>query len=346
MFHEELTVFTDPQSCGCLSSIASLKISEQLLFSTIVTVFTDRPTLGDGDLALPPLSHPRPTPGVADGSRFLPSFSLPLPLHSSPLAVHLPADLCLPCNTMASFAPTSGLSSLLKDGTKHISGVDAAVLKNIDACTQLGALVSTSLGPHARRKIVVNRLGKLFVTSDAATILRELEVIHPAAQLLVKAAEAQEREAGDGTAAVVILASALLENAENMLRMGLHTSEIIAGMAACADGVVDGAGDRVGVSSCWAGGSESRISLVACGILDVTCGPALGPRGPRRRLVPASRSRVRNVGLAAASLSWLPLSTRVGHGTDNCLLTTLPLFACRRGPSSSLDCISHVLCAV
>lgn len=152
---------------------------------------------------------------------------------------------------MASFAPSSGLSSLLKEGTKHISGVDAAVLKNIDACTQLGALVSTSLGPHARRKIVVNRMGKLFVTSDAATILRELEVIHPAAQLLVKAAEAQEREAGDGTAAVVILASALLENAEKMLRMGLHTSEIITGMAS---GQAGGAGGLSGGGSDAAGG--------------------------------------------------------------------------------------------
>lgn len=169
----------------------------------------------------------------------------PTSLHPFSLVVHLPALFPVPCYTMASFAPTSGLSSLLKDGTKHISGVDAAVLKNIDACTQLGALVSTSLGPHARRKIVVNRLGKLFVTSDAATILRELEVIHPAAQMLVKAAEAQEREAGDGTAAVVILASALLENAEKMLRMGLHTSEIIAGMAAWADGVVEVVGDRL-----------------------------------------------------------------------------------------------------
>lgn len=230
----------------------------------------------------PPLSRPTEAPCVTNGSLLLFFFFFfPPPLHPSPLGVHPPAALHIPCHTMTSFAPTSGLSSLLKEGTKHISGVDAAVLKNIDACTQLGALVSTSLGPHARRKIVVNRLGKLFVTSDAATILRELEVIHPAAQLLVKAAEAQEREAGDGTAAVVILASALLENAENMLRMGLHTSEIIAGMAACAVRVVDGVGGPGGVSWCSAGGSEARISLVARGIQDLACGSDLGTRGSR-----------------------------------------------------------------
>jgi len=212
---------------------------------------------------------------------------------------------------MASFAPSSGLSSLLKEGTKHIAGVDAAVLKNIDACTQLGALVSTSLGPHARRKIVVNRLGKLFVTSDAATILRELEVIHPAAQLLVKAAEAQEREAGDGTAAVVILASALLEQAEQMLRMGLHTSEIITGMGAGGRaGRHGGGGGGGGGASCpgergtpgdgqagWRGGSaQDRWRASPSG--GWPCSAGFGRRGASTpvRLDPSCRCLVRAAG--------------------------------------------------
>lgn len=125
--------------------------------------------------------------------------------------------------------PNQGLSGLLKEGTKHISGVDEAVLRNIEACRQLSALVRTSLGPNGMNKMMVNHLGKLFVTSDAATIVRELDVIHPAAKIVVMASEAQEREVGDGTGFVVAFAGELLDHAEKLLRMGLHTAEIVQG---------------------------------------------------------------------------------------------------------------------
>lgn len=130
---------------------------------------------------------------------------------------------------MTSFVPNQGLSSMLKGGTKHAQGVDEAVLKNIDACRLLSDFVRTSLGPNGMNKMVVNHLGKLFVTSDAATIVRQLEVIHPAAKLIVMASEAQEREVGDGTGFVVTFAGELLTQAEKLLRMGLSTSEIVQG---------------------------------------------------------------------------------------------------------------------
>ena len=67
--------------------------------------------------------------------------------------------------------------------------------------------------------MVINHLEKLFVTNDAATILRELEVEHPAAKILVMASQQQEQECGDGTNFVLGFAGALLENAEELLRM-------------------------------------------------------------------------------------------------------------------------------
>jgi len=76
---------------------------------------------------------------------------------------------------------------------------------------------------------VINHLGKLFVTTDAATIIRELEVVHPAAKLLVMASQAQEQEMGDGTNLVLILAGELLKKAESLLVMGLHPSDVIQG---------------------------------------------------------------------------------------------------------------------
>lgn len=128
------------------------------------------------------------------------------------------------------YVPNQGLTGLLKDGTKHVTGLDEAVKRNIDACKQLSAIVKTSLGPNGMNKMIVNHLGKLFVTSDAATIVRELEVIHPAAKLVVMASQAQEREVGDGTGFVVAFAGELVDQAEKLLRMGLHTAEIVQGM--------------------------------------------------------------------------------------------------------------------
>jgi chaperonin GroEL (HSP60 family) len=78
-------------------------------------------------------------------------------------------------------------------------------------------------------KMVINHLDKLFVTNDAATIVNELEVQHPAAKLLVLASRAQQEEIGDGANLVVSFAGELLEKAEELIRMGLHPSEIIMG---------------------------------------------------------------------------------------------------------------------
>ncbi|KAJ0405557.1 hypothetical protein P43SY_009606 [Pythium insidiosum] len=122
-----------------------------------------------------------------------------------------------------------GLSGLLKDGHKHFEGVDEAVAKNIDAVKQLAAITRSSLGPNGMNKLVINHLEKIFVTSDTATIVRELEVVHPAAKMVAMAAKMQENDFGDGTCLVVSLAGELLMEAASLLRMGLHASEIVTG---------------------------------------------------------------------------------------------------------------------
>ncbi|XP_077247969.1 T-complex protein 1 subunit theta-like [Tasmannia lanceolata] len=122
-----------------------------------------------------------------------------------------------------------GIQSMLKEGHKHLSGLDEAVLKNIDACKQLSVITLTSLGPNGMNKMVINHLDKLFVTNDAATIVNELEVQHPAAKILVLAGKAQQEEIGDGANLTISFAGELLQNAEELIRMGLHPSEIISG---------------------------------------------------------------------------------------------------------------------
>nr|BBE38623.1 cct subunit 8 [Thermochaetoides thermophila] len=123
-------------------------------------------------------------------------------------------------------APNAGL---FKQGYNSYDSEDGAVLRNIDACRAISSTVQTSLGPYGRNKVVINHLGKMILTSDAATILRELDVVHPAAKLLVMASQQQEAEMGDATNLVIVLAGELLRKAEDLLRMGLKTSDIVNG---------------------------------------------------------------------------------------------------------------------
>ncbi|KAK3313516.1 T-complex protein 1 subunit theta [Apodospora peruviana] len=125
--------------------------------------------------------------------------------------------------------PNAPNANLFKGGYNNYDSEDGAVLRNIDACRAISSTVQTSLGPYGRNKIVINHLQKMILTSDAATILRELDVVHPAAKLLVMASQQQESEMGDATNLVIILAGELLKKAEDLLRMGLKTSDIVVG---------------------------------------------------------------------------------------------------------------------
>jgi len=123
----------------------------------------------------------------------------------------------------------SGMQGMLKEGYKEMSGLEMAIMKNIEAVNDLGKVTRTSMGPNGMNKLVINHLDRIFVTSDAATILGELEVIHPAASMVVMAAKMQESEFGDCTNFVISFASELLLQAKGLLRVGVHPSEVISG---------------------------------------------------------------------------------------------------------------------
>ncbi|KAL8455594.1 hypothetical protein Emag_000589 [Eimeria magna] len=132
------------------------------------------------------------------------------------------------------FAGRHGLGGLLKDGYRTFTGIDEVTAKNIEACKTLTDITKTSLGPHGLSKLIVNAWGKRFVTNDTAAILKELEVQHPAAKLLVMAADMQKQEMGGGCNFLLILAGHLLTNAscslaDYLLRQGLHLSDVIQG---------------------------------------------------------------------------------------------------------------------
>jgi len=122
-----------------------------------------------------------------------------------------------------------GAAALMKDGHSHFAGVEEAVLKNIEACKAISNITKTSVGPNGMRKMIIDHLEKTYVTSDTAIIQQTLEVEHPAAKMMVIAATAQEAECGDATNLVISLCGELLENAEYLLKQGIHQSEIVTG---------------------------------------------------------------------------------------------------------------------
>lgn len=132
-----------------------------------------------------------------------------------------------------------GFQSMMKEGSRYFKGIDEAVLRNIEACSELCRTLKSAYGPKGLNKMVVNHIDKLFVTSDAGTILRELQIEHPAAKILVMAAERQEQEVGDGTNFVMQLAGALLDKAAELIRMGLKPTEIIDGYELAASKIVE-----------------------------------------------------------------------------------------------------------
>lgn len=124
---------------------------------------------------------------------------------------------------------SAGFQNLLKEGFRHYAGLEEAILRNIEACRKISDMTKTSIGPNGMKKMVINHIEKMFVTSDAATILREIEVNHPAAKMVAMAAKMQELECGDMTNFVISFAGELLSQAESLIKMGLHPSDIVLG---------------------------------------------------------------------------------------------------------------------
>ncbi len=123
---------------------------------------------------------------------------------------------------------------ILPEKTQRIVGRDAQ-RANILAARIIGEALRTTLGPKGMDKMLVDNLGDIVVTNDGVTILKEMEVEHPAAKMLVEIAKAQDAEAGDGTTTVVVLAGELLKKAEELLDQDIHPTVIANGYRMAAD---------------------------------------------------------------------------------------------------------------
>ncbi|MDX1441808.1 MAG: thermosome subunit beta [Nitrosopumilaceae archaeon] len=117
---------------------------------------------------------------------------------------------------------------LLKEGTKETKGHDAQK-NNIQAAKLVSEILRTSLGPRGMDKMLVDSLGDVTITNDGATILKEIDVQHPAAKIMVETSKATDIEVGDGTTSTVVLAGALLERAEELIAKNVHPTIVVDG---------------------------------------------------------------------------------------------------------------------
>ncbi|TFF84577.1 thermosome subunit, partial [Candidatus Thorarchaeota archaeon] len=117
---------------------------------------------------------------------------------------------------------------ILKEGTSRTRG-KSAQSNNIMAGIVISDAVKSTLGPRGMDKMLVDSLGDVTITNDGASILKEIDVQHPAAKMLVEVAKSQDQETGDGTTTSVVIAGELLKRAQGLLEKKIHPTQIVGG---------------------------------------------------------------------------------------------------------------------
>jgi thermosome len=122
---------------------------------------------------------------------------------------------------------------LLKEGTSETKDKDAQK-NNITAAKLVAEVVRSSLGPRGMDKMLVDPMGDVTITNDGATILKEIDIQHPAAKMMVEVSKSVDNEVGDGTTSSVVMAGSLLEKAEELIDRNVHPSVIVDGYKKCS----------------------------------------------------------------------------------------------------------------
>ncbi|MCL4349694.1 MAG: TCP-1/cpn60 chaperonin family protein [Candidatus Thermoplasmatota archaeon] len=123
---------------------------------------------------------------------------------------------------------------ILKEGTERQQGKNAQK-NNIEAAKAIADAVRTTLGPKGMDKMMVDSIGDIIISNDGATILKEMDVDHPTAKMIVEASKSQDTAVGDGTTTVVVFAGELLKQAEALLDQGVHSTIIADGYHLAAE---------------------------------------------------------------------------------------------------------------
>jgi len=150
---------------------------------------------------------------------------------------------------------------LLKEGTDTSQG-KAQIISNINACRAVVDIVRTTLGPRGMDKLIEDN-GDTTITNDGATVMKKLNIVHPAARILVDIAKAQDNEVGDGTTSVVVICGELLKEAKSFLEDGLVAPQIIKGFRKACEIALSKLSD-LSVDVWSKSPEEKRSALVKC----------------------------------------------------------------------------------
>src|SRR5215207_6694425 len=151
---------------------------------------------------------------------------------------------------MASVQTTAGGMPvlILREGTKENRGKEAQ-RNNITAAKLIAEVVKTCLGPRGMDKMLVDSIGDVTITNDGATILKEIDVQHPAAKMMVEVAKSVDNEVGDGTTSSVVLAGALIEKAEELIDKNVHPTVIVDGYQKASEKALDMLKEDIAIKS-------------------------------------------------------------------------------------------------
>lgn len=127
---------------------------------------------------------------------------------------------------------------VLKEGTTESKGRQAQ-RNNITAAKLIAELVKSALGPRGMDKMLVSSIGDVTITNDGATILKEVDIEHPAAKMMVEVAKSVDNEVGDGTTSAVVLAGALIEKAEELISKEVHPTVIVEGYQMASERAIE-----------------------------------------------------------------------------------------------------------
>ncbi len=156
----------------------------------------------------------------------------------------------------------------LPEGAARILGRDATRI-NIAVANAVAGAIKSTLGPKGMDKMLVSEMGDIVITNDGATILQEMNVEHPVAKIMVDIAKTQDKEVGDGTTSVVIMAGELLKGAGDLIEQGIHPTTIIRGYKMAAERAGEVLRDRAHTVNISDEETLQKIAMVSLGSKNV-----------------------------------------------------------------------------
>jgi len=201
---------------------------------------------------------------------------------------------------------------ILKEGTERTRGKEARK-NNIMAAKAIADAVRTTLGPKGMDKMLVSATGDVIVTNDGVTILREMEIEHPAAKMLVEVAKTHDDEVGDGTTTVAVLCGELLERAGELIEQDVHPTTIVSGYRAAADKAIELLKDITHEIS--ENDEEALLNIAKTALT------GKGAEGSKDKLSQIAVSAIRSIvdeddGKKVVDIDNIKIEKKIGHSVD------------------------------